>query len=864
MDRFDPEVLWAVLLAEGVDELSGEEYLRLAAWLDAKPPEEWDALAPGSEALAGQVLGLAAALIGLDRMETAFTVFRLSLAGFERYAKPRSQDRLDALRTYATALLRADRLDEAEAAVERLAVLSKALKTGRDGWDSIILFHQAAIADRRGRQAEAPDLLRRALALSEREFGPLGGWSDIIRNALVNSLAFLRLDEELITLCRKAAILFDNDPEAVRPWLIRLVEHVSPHGGGRELETAQRRLVEISSALLGPQEQAEDLVGLGRILAESNKPDEALKPLAQAITLATSLKEEPGLLASARFWMAEALARTEDGDPEQIHELYRSAIAGFTEVAGSRDDATLYARNALGRFLQDMGLLEDAETEIAAICADAETEQSPLAPELAETLARLRRRRLATREKGRLFGWALNLGREAHGADRLSLILTGLRAVADQAESVADRYRLWAETAILLASVGHEDQSFTILATNLAGPEAGAERARVQAQLATERLKRGDTEAGRDAVAQACAQALETGGTALAEILHALAQGGGSEALALAETAIPLSARPRLRDAMIAERLRHGDLDRALALFEDWRGAALAVETIRDLGIQAAEAGRSDEAVALARRLADTALDQDAVGILLQVGAESEALAAVGALESGLPFITGVALAARYFGMKGERALFVRRAGEAFTHLGDHSMQTDAVAKPLRHLAEGALELMGKDQALVWAAGLLPDHLVAGFASAMGRALEEKRGIGSEGAALDQSLAQEQSKSLAALGRWDDAVIALASMTNPAAMVDSCIHVAAAAKAGGNSEAAARALKVAFGRLSGADAQCGRRLGEAVAESLPAEWRGAFADAALSRAAAMDDLHAATSYVVAAAHASMGAVDPED
>ncbi|RAU23279.1 hypothetical protein CU669_03795 [Paramagnetospirillum kuznetsovii] len=864
MDRFNPEVLWREMLAEGRDGLTDDEAVRLLDWVDGREIVDGDPLTPKSEAQAIQASGFAAQLVSDDRLDTALTIFRLAIAAFERFSKPRSTDRLDALRSFATALLRADRLDEAETAVARLGALAAGLKSGRDGWDAIILYHRAAIADRRGHQAEAPDLLRRALELAEGAFGPVGGWTDIIRGALANSLAFLGQDAELTDLCRRAALLLHDDAEAARPWLTRLAELLSAQGGSSELVGVQLRLAETSAALLGPLAQFEDLMALGRSLVESGRAEDALEPLGRAVVLAEaqvgeSGVDEPGLLASARFWMAEAMAQSPDGDPELIHELYGDAIAGFTDAAGPDDDATLYARHALGRFLRQIGLLEDAEAEIAAACAAAEAAASPMAGALAETLTQLRKRRLATREKGRLFGWALAQSREIHAEDRLSLALAAMRMVAENVEAEQVRHQLWAETAVLLASVGHEDQAMAILGGVLGTPAAGVARARVQSLLAMERLRRGETETAAEMIALACAQAAPDGDAALADLVDALALAGGREALALAEPALPPSLLPRLRDAMLAERVASGDLDGALALYEAGGGASLGPRILRDLATQAAKAGRSDEAVALARRLADTSLDGEAVEILLQVDAEAEAMAAVGALESGLPFIDGVALTARHFAAKGDRAIFARRAGEAFTHMGAHPLDAADLAVPLRHIAEGALDLMGKDQALVWAAGQLPDTLVGGFAQAMGRALEEKRGIGGDGAALEAGIALEHGKELMALGRWDDAIAALVALTDPAVVVGACIHVAETAAAVGDLDAAARALKTAFGRLSGADAQCGRRLGEAVAGLLPSGWRGAFCDAALTKAAGMDDLMVAACHVVAAAHASIGA-----
>lgn len=858
MDRSDPVEAWRQVLAGGGDGLLPDERRAVESWLAGlSAGDAAGEPAPAGLAEALQAQAFAAALIAGGAMDAALAALRLTVAGFERFARPGTPERLDALRALATALLRTDRLAEAEATVDRMAELAQGLKAGRQGWQAVVLYHRAAIADRRGDKAEAPDLLRRALALAERDFGPVGGWSDIIRGALADSLSFLNRDDELTQLCRDSARLFESDPAALRPWLARLAELLGAGGPTPELVAVHRGLAETGTRLCPPAEQAEDLVGLGRVLAEAGQPDQALAPLERAASLA----QEPGLRASARFWLAEAMARTEDGDPEQIHELYSAAVEGFTMAAGAADDATLYARQALGRFIWSMGLLEEAEQVLAAACAEAEAVASPLAAGLAESLVRLRRRRLSVREKGRLFAWGLAQGRETHGEDRLSAALAGLRAVAEQAEAPAQRHRIWAETAILLAAVGHEDQALAIIEGALAAPEASAERARVQAQVAAERLKGGDEDAARQVIGQACAQAEAAGGAALPDLIEALAAGCGRAALALAEPLIPESARPRLREMMIADRVARAELDAALALFDSWNGPALAAGTVAALARLAADEDHGAEALRLARLLADTPHDRDAVAVMLRAGAESEALAAIGGLDSGLPFIEGVALAARHHALKGDRAVFVRRATEAFTHLADHVLAAEAVALPLRRIAEGALELMGKDQALVWAAGLLPDALVGGFAAAMGRALEDKRGLGQGGAGPESGVALEQGRSLAALGRWDDAVTAVAGLAEAAAMIAACIQVAELATAAGDPEAAARALKSAFVRLAEADAQCGRRLGEAVAGLLPAHWRGAFADAALTKASGMDDLAAAASYVVAAAHAAIVAVE---
>ncbi|OAN52182.1 hypothetical protein A6A04_00295 [Paramagnetospirillum marisnigri] len=849
MERGEPEELWRRLQAEGAHALDAAERLRLASWAESP--------APTHEAEATRLQELAAALIAEGETEAALAAQRLAVDGFERLAVPGSIARLDALRSLATVLLRADRLDEAEAAVDRLALLAAELKRGRDGQEALVLYHRAAIADRRGDGATAPVLLRQALALAEGEYGPVGGWPEIIRRALAGSLDFLGMDTELLALLRRGAALASGTPEAERVWLVQLAKHLGRQGPSAELEQVQQRLVDLGEVAL-PEEQAEDLIGLGRLLTESGRAAEAVEQLSRALSLIDPADMEPGVLASARFWLAEAMSRTEDGDPEVIHDLYRAAIDGFVAIAGPGDDAVLHARHALGNFLWSMGLLEEAAAELGGALTEAEAAQSLLAAELGDTLTRLRRRRLSVREKGRIFAWALALARDAHGEDKLSVALAALRAAAEHAESEADRRLLWAEAAILLVAVGHEDQALAIAEGALAEAGASQERARVHAEIAAERLRTGDDAFVAAAIARACDQAEAVGGSAMDDLVTALARSCGAESPAL--RALPDSALPRLRQAMIAEKVARGDLAGAMVLFEAWKGPLLAGDIRRDLARLAADEGHAEAAVRLARGLGDGPFALDGVEILLRMGAEPDALAAIGALESGLAFIEGVARAARHFGLKGDRGAFVRRAGEAFTHLADRPLEPEQVAGPLARIAEGALELMGKDQALVWAAGQLPDSMLSAFAGAMGRALEEKRGIGGDATAVAVGVALEQCRALTALGRWDDAIAALSPLDRPASLVGACVQVAEAACAAGHAEAAARALKAAFARLGGADARCGRGLGEAVAGLLPAEWRGAFADAALNRAAAMDDLRAATTHVVAAAHAAVGAV----
>lgn len=121
------------------------------------------------------------------------------------------------------------------------------------------------------------------------------------------------------------------------------------------------------------------------------------------------------------------------------------------------------------------------------------------------------------------------------------------------------------------------------------------------------------------------------------------------------------------------------------------------------------------------------------------------------------------------------------------------------------------------------------------------------------------------SRKLAGWGRFEDAVSALASLRNPFAVISECIGIAEAST---DPQATAQALRAAFHRLPGPipagtiiagrlELDYARKLGEAAARLLPEDEQSAFAEAALTKAARLQDLRGATALVVAAGYASL-------
>jgi tetratricopeptide (TPR) repeat protein len=796
----DPEMMWALLVVKGPDVLGPDEQAELARWIAGQTD-----LAPADADECANLHALAAALVGRGLAEPALAPARLAAAWAEQGGDEALM--LNCTFTLINALTELGLAGDAEAVEEGLGLAGRYCEMVGARWGAndpqmvpaLIMHSRATLA--KGRVGEAGSLARRGFEIAEATLD--------VRN----------------------------------PW------HVVA-----EQTTAER---------------AADLIREGLDLLDGGDAAGAVVPLRRALGWAESIVATH---AVASYWLAVALMRLGDAEAE-LH--FRMAIPLHMACLGDHHEGTYACRQALAGYLWSVKRWDEAETEFAAAAADAAAHDpdGEAAQSTRDNLATFRRERLLAEADGKLYGWALSGLRAVHGDGRFTLAVAALQKVAGLLEDD----RMAAEAGTLLAAAGRIEDA--VAAAPPADPESGWPGARVHAEAIATLLA-----GGRRAEAEAAlrrALALATGESPLYDLVAAL----DSEACVLAAPLLPPEGRAMLAERVIEERVDIGDLDGALALYDQTEEPA-DPSVVLDLACLAAHRRRADAVRRLAEELPDT-MGEWRVYALLDSGAEDDGLAMIASLEPGRQRADALAMAAAHFGAKGDGAAFGNHAAAALVELAAHAVSDPLPA--MRRIAEGSLALTDRHGTLDWAGGCVPTGLMPDFVEGLVSALQNQKRLDDAFLAAetlegerrervlaglrsvnshDSAQARDHSRSLIQKGEWDSAVSALTMVANPFSFVDGCIEVASAAAAAGDHPAAAVALRAAFHRLPGPLAQGvivdprlrlshGRKLGKAVALSLGADERAAFADAALSQAAGMDDVAAATPFVVAAGWASL-------
>lgn len=720
----------------------------------------------------------------------------------------------------------------------------------------------------------------------------------------------LAADEAIVLAGQCCALLEERGPGdadgrggPLRELLSTLAEHLSKWRDGDRIEALFRRLVEFSERVFGPRslELAEDLVWLGRFLADGRRSSEAESCLRRALDLLTGFPQSKAQAAVAVYWLAVAVWEGEgegkgEGDRSGAEALMREAVARHAGVVGEHGEGTLFVRQELAGILWGLERWDEAEAEFSTLVRDARIHhpESPVSERAEAALTRFRRSRLRVDVEGRLYGWALSLLRETHGDDRFELAVAMLRAVAGQMEQTADQDRLEAEAATLLAAAGRVDEAAGIVRSRLMSSWGNWDGARVHARIIATLKARGD----RDAVTRALERAVSEARDATIiegsedQALYDLVEVLEDEERSLAVSLLPEGDKDLARALVIAGRVEAEDIDGALRILGD--GDSSDPSTLCSIAELAVRKGRGDIVRRLVPRLEKTDMAHSGVGLLFDAGARDEAMTLLSALEPGWARAEGLSMAAEYFGGRGERDAFTRHAVGCAEELVVHKI--GFAFQSLFRIASGALASMEPGEAIPWGGAHLPPALHADFTEAVARLLTrsgrraEARTVAS---ALDEPRrlrlletldhedrnenavdALQHSRHLTERGDWDSSVSALASLGDSIAFVDACLQIAEDAAAAGSPDGASLALRAAFNRLPGPYAAPpavviakehirlgrGRRLGEAAARLLPREWSGALAEAALLRAARMDDIPAATPFVLVAGYASLEVV----
>jgi len=814
----DPDLLWAMLLVDGPSRLSDEEQCDLILLLAGLPASEREAYAPDDLGEAMHLTQLSGLLSGRDLNELAVLPARMGLAGAERLGAGSAQ-LLPALLALIQALygsLVRDEVmtcDEARQVVERMeAVLAT---DPDDGWSVIAAFYRA--------------LLER-----------LDGGVETAAAALAGLLP-------------RAVEILGQDSDWVQS--IRTV-------------------------------YADIQAGRGNALIEAGRPAEAVAPLRQGLDALAGRPADRRRWGEISYLLALAHWRASDADDATVIALFEDSAAAYDAADAGGGDTVFVVREALGVFLWQRGRHEEALALLEDNLAEAGRRlgaDHEIVSDLAVELPRFRRAWLRIREGGKLFGWALTNHRQALAGDRFALAVAMLRDVAKQAETAELHDLLLLEAAVLLAASGRGEEALAVSDGVRLPSIGGWDEARVWAAGAAALA---DSQAREAWIGRAVAKALAThvaesgDGKALIDLIEALSWGGeAAGALALLEA----DSRPVCREVLITARVENDDLGGALALLDRWGDAELDDSVLIDLIELAARQKRRAVVERFAPLLAGTRVAHISVSALLFVGAEDEGLALITRLESGWSRTEALSMAAEHFGDKGDAERCRSFAAQAAAEL--NADPKVFVFQPLCRMAKGLLGVMDVAGAMEWGRAHLAPGLVSEYGYAVACALE-MQGRHDAAWSVAQDLdedhrAQAESRirtsrdnsnavgaiahshKLVAAGKAEDAVSALASIANPFAVIEECIGIAETC---GDAGAAAQALRAAFGRLPGklADgAICsselrlnfGRKLGEAAGRILAPEAGAAFAEAALTRAAGMDDIIAAAPFVVAAGHA---------
>ncbi|MCC7166587.1 MAG: hypothetical protein IT565_03370 [Rhodospirillales bacterium] len=913
MIDIDPQMLWALLLVEGPERLAPGEADELALWLARQPPTARQELLPESAGEADHLAWLAAHLVEHGLAELAVAPARMALWGRERFAPADANAAMNARRALADALIRCLAADEAMPAEETLAMAQDYAQRALALWGGADFLaaegqlllgraHEAA-----GEPAKALAPMMRSLAIAEAALGPEADWCVQARLAILDLYDRLKDEDGAIAFCRAALARLDEeageDSPALRPLWIALADRLPVWRDGPEIEAIQARLVGQSAVHYGPdsREQADDRVALARHRIRTGRPQEAIPDLLRARAILEAWPDSRALDASAAYWLAQA--HTEIGaDAATVETLYREAIQGYAEILGADAVPTLYARRALGdvlaageRWEESAAILEAARAEAAARHGG----DHPVTLEIGYALARLRREWLYAREDGYLWAWAMNELTERHGADRLGLIVAMLRLVAPVMRHPDDRDRLFAEAAILLARQGQIDAALALADAELGPPRQSWDGARAHAEAIAFL-----DEAGRPDEAEAhLARALDTArlvsvyeagaDQACSDLGQALSERLGRGTLDRLRPRLPADIQPTVDALSLEERIDNDDLDGALVLLDRTPADAIDPGTLLSLGELAARLQRAEVVDRVAPLLAAADLAHHAVDLLFFVGREEAALAQLATLSGNWARLEGLAMAAGHYGEKRDRDRFERWAQAALDQLAAHP--EGHLFQPLKRIADGGIEAMAMMDFVEWAAARVPEAAETALVEALVRSLQYKERFAEarrvveavdadpdvrERLAADLDRAETTARLPNAIlraeeagraGHWEAARAALDELAkpNPFAAVHHLIRLAETAKRAGDENAAAQALKSALAVLPGnfADSagkvffkeslrfDCGRALGQAVARLLPLEWRQAFSQAALLRAARMTDLVAATPFVIAAGQA---------
>jgi hypothetical protein len=465
--------------------------------------------------------------------------------------------------------------------------------------------------------------------------------------------------------------------------------------------------------------------------------------------------------------------------------------------------------------------------------------------------------------------------------------------VAQYADTSENEMMLIAAGATLLARNGQVIRAIEVVERNLNAAIHEWDGAAVYAHAARIEHTVHGVDAAREVIRRAVAHArrahvherLED--AALDDLLTALEGSGGDDlvqaALALVREESPIVA---LRWG-IRRQIADGDLDGAWQSFQSMGSIGRDSALVCDLLQKAGKARRMDIVRGLTEMQAVVGLRHHAVKALLEAGAYDLAAVLTTTLTDPFERSEAASFMARAAGEANRTDSFDRWAADLISLCRESQLVS---FQSTWALAEGALALMGAEQAMLWAERSLPEEKRESFLLHLIRRLidsEQVEGAKALAARFGSDTArgyvkeditqwtkrqrdrvtQKNFEAELAAGRIDVAVTTLMTFENAWFAVEASVMLAKAAVGENILVALCAGLDALTGRyvdevFKGLGKehfryQAAQQLGEAACSLLDETGRIRFADAAFARAATLDDLPRGATLVIAAAEANI-------